>query len=128
MVASEMLNVADRLLGQTDARVIHEVVVSGRSIEEIAAMLRGRVTRTTCDVARERIRDGLNVLADAWMPPSRRRESTILSTRSADAKPHVMPDEKFSEIERQRVAHASTSGVVYGAQKIAGSRRHRADG
>ncbi|SHF04763.1 hypothetical protein SAMN02745157_1513 [Kaistia soli DSM 19436] len=111
IAAGETLNDAARLLGVEDGRIVRLVVGEGHSIAEVAGSGAPEIARR---VAGERLRKGLDTLADAWHIADKAAGGGSGRTRSKMAEgARPEPSGVTGKIERGRVGFGTAQSAGF---------------
>ena len=102
LIAADLLREAQRILYHRDYPIVVAVVGHGQTLREVAGgtfALRGAVA-----MAGQRLREGLDELAEHWVPRGTGRSRSWRDNTGQDVS-------RVSEVMRGRIAHASRRGV-----------------
>lgn len=107
---------AERVLGKIDGALVRMTVGEGLAVAAAArALFRGDGSAASArdrEHAGRRLREALGCLADAWIPTGRgRMRASGVAGGQDGAAPKKMRETGPREIERQRGAHATRSGI-----------------
>lgn len=107
--AAEKLNEAARLLGPRDNRVVELIVGMGLSVDQAARKVYPRASRSDREAVGRKLREGLETLADAWLPAGGGRPRNRFKAFSDDARPMSIVIGEFDQAPSPGTAHARTN-------------------